>query len=94
MYLSRRLAIQVPLWVTFLPSIPTASLSPYSNHFPDQDSGKLHGLCPVKNLTKNEDLCSKIYIDPQNGILSFCIIVYDIFLRPPEYLLTRQRIEN
>ena len=56
MYLSRRLAIQVPLWVTFLPSIPTASLSPYSNHFPDQDSGKLHGLCPVKNITKNEDL--------------------------------------
>ena len=91
MYLSRRLAIQVPLWVTFLPSIPTASLSPYSNHFPDQDSGKLHGLCPVKNITKNEDLCSKIYIDPQNGILSFCI--YDIFLCPPEYLLTRQRIE-
>ena len=49
MYLSPCFFVHDPLWVIFCRSIRTASLSPYSNHFPDHESGRSQTYPERKN---------------------------------------------
>ena len=52
MYLSCLRLLHVPLCVIFCVSIEIASLSPYSNHFPDQVSSKWQAM-PEKKIAQN-----------------------------------------